>query len=65
MYDLRLVAGISDAAAYLRKERGNIQQRVRFSSVADNERYAVFVVYVAPLERRRGVEVYLLRRVGR
>jgi len=64
MHDLRLVTGISDASAYLREERGNIQQRVRLSSVADDECNAVGVEDVAPLEAGRGVKVYLLRRVG-
>ena len=64
MHDLRLVTGISDASAYLRKERGNIQQRVRLSSVADDECNAVGVEDVTPLEAGRGVKVYLLCRVG-
>jgi len=64
VHDLRLVTGISDASAYLREERGNIQQRVRLSSVADDECNAVGVEDVAPLEAGRGVKVYLLRRVG-
>ena len=65
MHDLRLVTGISDASAYLREERGNIQQRVRLSSVADDECNAVGVEDVAPLEAGRGVKVYLPHGVGR
>ena len=61
---MRLVSGSSDAPAELRKERGNIQQRVRLSSVADDECNTVGVEDVAPLEAGRGVKVYLLRRVG-
>lgn len=40
------------------------KQRVRLSSVTDDECNAVGVEDVAPLEAGRGVEVYLLRRVG-
>ena len=64
MDNLALVLGIPQASANLCEQRGNIQQRVGLVAVADDECHAVLVVKVAPLEAGRGVEVYLLRRVG-
>ena len=60
MDNLALVFGIPQATANLCEQGRNIQQRVGFVAVADDECNAVLVVKVATLKAGRGVKVDFL-----